>query len=134
MRYNHTRVISTRQLVVAIVDDEESVRRALERLLRSVGMTARVFATGTEFLAEYERLMPDCLVLDLHMPGMSGFEIMNRLQGRLPVVVITGQDSPENEMRAVGAGAGAYLSKPVQDHHLIDAIHSVTVHPLPTDN
>lgn len=127
-------MIPTRQLVVAIVDDEESVRRALERLLRSVGMTARVFATGTEFLAEYERLMPDCLVLDLHMPGMSGFEIMERLQGRLPVVVITGQDSPENEMRAVGAGAGGYLRKPVQDHHLIDAIHSVIAHPLPKDN
>lgn len=84
------------QLVIAIVDDEESVRRALERLLRSVDMDARVFGTGADFLEICDSLMPDCLVLDLHMPGMSGFELMERLQGRVPVVVITGQDSPEN--------------------------------------
>ncbi len=117
--------------MVAIVDDEESVRRALERLLRSAGMIVRVFATGSEFLEDFQNSRPDCLVIDLHMPEMSGFEIMGRLCGRLPFVVITGQDSPEAEMRSVGAGAGAYLRKPVNDLVLIEAIRSAIARALP---
>lgn len=119
--------------MIAIVDDEDSVRRALERLLRSAGMDARVFATGGEFLENLQKSRPDCLVVDLHMPVMSGFEVLERLQGHLPVVVITGQDSPEAEMRSFGAGAGGYLRKPVNDHALIDAIHSAIDRALPTD-
>ena len=65
------------------------------------------------------------VVIDLHMPTMSGFQVMEDLRGRLPVVVITGPDSPEAEMRAFSVGAGAYLRKPVDGQALLDAIHQV---------
>ena len=82
-------MILPRQILIAIVDDEESVRKAIERLLRSAGMEARGFATGGGFLESLDHFHPDCLVLDLHMPDMSGFEVMARLEGRVPFVVIT---------------------------------------------
>jgi FixJ family two-component response regulator len=108
--------------LIAIVDDEESVRRALERLLRSAEMEARVFASGESFLAALADLRPDCLVLDLHMPGASGFEIMARVQARLPVVIITGHDTPEAEARSLAGGAAFYLRKPINDRVLLEAI------------
>lgn len=109
--------------LIAIVDDEESVRKALERLLRSAGMKARIFASGEEFLAEATVFQPDCVLLDVQMPGLSGFEVMDRLRGSLPVVMITGNDSPERLAMAFKRGAAAYLPKPVDDHALIDAIN-----------
>jgi FixJ family two-component response regulator len=112
-------------LHIAVVDDEEPVRKALGRLLESVGMIVETFTGGGDFLASLGTHCPDCLVLDLHMPGMSGFELMDRLQRSLPVIVITGQDSEEAEMRAIEAGAGIYLRKPVNGHQLIEAIRSV---------
>jgi FixJ family two-component response regulator len=114
--------------VIAIVDDEESVRKALERLLRSAEMEARVFASGTEFLTAIAGFTPDCVVLDLHMPGVSGFDVMAGLERRLPIVVITGHDSPEAEARALGGGAAAYLRKPVGDRTLIGAISEAIEH------
>ena len=108
--------------VIALVDDEESVRKALVRLLRSAAIDARGFASGEEFLAALEDLRPGCVLLDLHMPGISGFEVLAQLQRRFPVVVITGQDSPAAEARALGAGAAAYLRKPINDRELLDAI------------
>lgn len=89
--------------LIAIVDDEESVRKAIERLLRSAGMEARAFASGEDFLAALPDFRPDCVVLDVHMPGLSGFEVMAQLKGRMPVVVITGHGTPEAEEQAVGA-------------------------------
>jgi FixJ family two-component response regulator len=109
---------------IAIVDDEESVRKAIERLLRSVGLHARVFASGAEFLAAAEEFHPSCVVLDLHMPGMSGFGVMESLRRRFPVVVITGHDSPEAHSRAMAGGAVAYLRKPVGDKELLEAINA----------
>ena len=114
--------------VIAIVDDEESVRKAFERLLRSAEMQAHVFASGADFLAALAGFSPDCVVLDLHMPGGSGFEVIARLQSRIPVVVITGHDSPEAEVRALGGGAAAYLRKPVDDCALIEAITAAIAH------
>jgi FixJ family two-component response regulator len=110
------------QPVIALVDDEESVRRALTRLLRSAAIDAHGFATGEEFLAAMDDLQPDCVLLDLHMPGMSGFEVLAQLRGRLPVVVITGHDTPEAEARSLAGGAAAYLRKPVNDRVLLDAV------------
>lgn len=112
-------------LHIAVVDDEEPVRKALGRLLESVGMTVETFTGGGDFLGSLGTRRPDCLVMDLHMPGMSGFELMERLRGSVPVIVITGQDSQEAEMRATDAGAGIYLRKPVNGHELIEAIRSV---------
>jgi FixJ family two-component response regulator len=107
---------------IAIVDDEESVRKAIERLLRSVGLHARIFASGGEFLAAADECPPSCVVLDLHMPGMSGFGVMESLRGRFPVVVITGNDSPEARSQSLRSGAVAYLRKPVGDKELLEAI------------
>jgi FixJ family two-component response regulator len=110
---------------VAVVDDEEPVRRALERLLRSAGLEAETFDSGAAMLEDLARREPDCVVLDLHMPGMSGFEVQRVLAGRerrIPVVILTGQDSPESLERATSAGAAAYLRKPVDGQALLAAI------------
>jgi FixJ family two-component response regulator len=107
-------------LRVAIVDDEESVRRALARLLRSAGMEAATYASGMELLTALERSMPDCVVLDLHMPDISGFEIMELLPPECPAVAITGHDSLDAQVRA--SRAVAFLRKPIGDRELLDAI------------
>ncbi|HSP94149.1 MAG TPA: response regulator, partial [Thermoanaerobaculia bacterium] len=75
------------RLLVAIVDDEESVRRAIGRLMRSAGIDVETFPSGAEFLQSLETHSPDCVVLDLHMPGLNGFEVQARLKeakSRLP--------------------------------------------------
>ena len=93
-----------RSTIVAIVDDEQSVRKALERLLRSAGYSVEAFGSGNEFLDSIRMRKPDCVVLDLHMPEMDGFEVQTQLVergARVPVVVITGHDSPKNHERAL---------------------------------
>jgi len=111
--------------LVAIVDDEESVRKALARLLRSAGFAVEAYASGAEFLGALPQRSPDCLVLDLRMPHVSGFDVQRALQqagARLPVVVITGDDSPESRAQALGLDARACLRKPVDAAMLLDAI------------
>jgi FixJ family two-component response regulator len=112
--------------VVAIVDDEESVRRALERLLRSAGFAVETFATGAEFLLSLPEHQPACLVLDLHMPDLSGLDVqmlIAREKFQVPVLVITGHDTPEVRARVIERGARAYLRKPVDDKLLLAAIN-----------
>ena len=115
--------------VIAIVDDEESVRKALARLLRSAEMEAHVFASGAEFLSALAEFSRDCVVLDLHMPQVSGFKVIAAVQKRLPVVAITGNGSLEAEARALDGGASAYLLKPVDDCALVEAITAAMAHP-----
>ena len=113
------------KLLVAVVDDEEAVRRALERLLRSAGIETETFSTGGAMLEDLARREPDCIVLDLHMPGMSGFEIQAVLAERnlrIPVVVLTGHDIPGSSERVTAAGAAAYLRKPVDGAVLLAAV------------
>lgn len=120
-----------RSLTIAVVDDEEDVRVALHRLLRSAGFEVLVYASGNEFLRHAQDSAPDCLVLDLHMPGMSGFDVqaeLNERQSSLPVVVITGNDMAEGRRRALDGGADAYLCKPVDDESLINAILGAVEH------
>ena len=110
---------------IAVVDDEEPVRKALQRLLRSVGMDVETFPSGAEFLDSLRTREPDCLVLDLHMPGVNGFEVQARLAqlgSRLPVVVITGHDTPESQARTRAGGAVTYLLKPIDERVLLEAI------------
>jgi FixJ family two-component response regulator len=111
--------------LIAIVDDEESVCRSMDRLMRSVGLDVVTFTCGTQFLQFLETRYPACLVLDLHMPRMSGFELLSRLNiagSGVPVVVITGHDSPQSRQRVLDAGAIAYLRKPVDDQTLLNAV------------
>jgi FixJ family two-component response regulator len=111
--------------VVAIVDDEESVRRALERLLRSAGFAVETFPSGAEFLLSLPEHQPACLVLDLHMPDLSGLDVqllIKREGFEVPIVIITGHDTAEVRARIVARGASAYLRKPVDDKQLLAAI------------
>ncbi len=112
-------------LLIAIVDDEEPVRKALMRLMRSAGLNVETFASGTEFLKSIETRLPDCVVLDLHMPHMNGFDVqahLARKHAALPVIIFTGHDLPNARERAMAGGASAFLRKPVLDRTLLDAI------------
>jgi FixJ family two-component response regulator len=110
---------------VAIVDDEEGIRKALRRLLRASGLDAESYANGQEFLNAAAEKQPDCVVLDLHMPGMSGLQVLRKLKSTgqlLSVVVITAHDEPETRNQCMNAGACAYLRKPLEDRLLLNAI------------
>ncbi|HEY6931261.1 MAG TPA: response regulator, partial [Thermoanaerobaculia bacterium] len=83
---------------IAVVDDEESVRRALSRLLRSAGFDSETFPSGDEFIETFSESPPDCIVLDLHMPKVDGFRVqswMAKAGIRIPVIVITGHNTTE---------------------------------------
>ena len=111
--------------LIAVADDEESVRRALGRLLRSAGHDVRSYASGTDFLHSLPNGRPDCLVVDVHMPGMTGFDVLARLRAddiRLPTVVVTGFDDPDAEPRAARLGAVRFLHKPFGDAQLLEAV------------
>jgi FixJ family two-component response regulator len=113
--------------LVAIVDDEESVRRALGRLVRSAGFHVETFASGADFLSSIGRSAPNCVVLDMRMPHMNGFEVQLALteqRSDIPVVIITGDDSSEIRQQTLSRGAKAYLRKPVDEAMLLDAIQS----------
>jgi FixJ family two-component response regulator len=110
---------------VAIVDDEEPVRKALKRLLRASGLDAESYASGKEFLDAIALREPDCVLLDLHMPRMSGLQVLRALQAarrKLPIVIITAHDAHETREQCLAAGATAYLRKPLEEHELIDTI------------
>ena len=110
---------------IAVVDDEPSVRSSLARLLRSAEYEAATYPSGEEFLDSLDAGSPDCLILDLRMPGLSGFDVLARLAlgGRhVPVIVLTSFPSPEIRSRALSEGVKAFLEKPVERSTLIDAI------------
>ncbi len=117
---------------VYIIDDDPSVRRALERLTQSAGFEARGFATGSEFLAAERAGGPACVVLDLRLPDMHGLELQRRLARTdpgLPVVVVTGYGDDLTRRQALAAGAAAFLPKPFDDQMLLDAIRRALAGP-----
>ena len=104
------------------------------RLMRSVGLSVETFGSGPEFLKSIETRLPDCVVLDLHMPHMNGFNVqalLARKYAALPVIIITGHDLPQARQRAMEGGASAFLRKPVLDRTLLDAISAATASPQP---
>ena len=114
--------------VVAVVDDEDAIRRALKRLLRSAGIAVEAYASGQEFLHSLGAQHPQCVVLDIRMPGMTGFDVQARLKAArmaVPVIFITALDDPGDEARAMQAGAIAFLRKPFDDEALLAAIRAV---------
>jgi FixJ family two-component response regulator len=114
--------------LVAVVDDEESIRKSLRRLFMAADLDAVVYASGQEFLDSLGDHRPDCLVLDLQMPGLTGLEVQRTLTGigaRFPTIIITAHDEPETRARCLAAGVAAYLCKPLHDEMLLDTISDV---------
>jgi FixJ family two-component response regulator len=110
---------------VFVVDDDPSIRRALTRLLRSVGLAVDAYAGAQEFLDAYDPARPGCLVLDVRMPHISGLELQQALAQRaveLPIIFITGHGDVPMSVRAMRAGAIDFLPKPFHDQDLLDAI------------
>jgi FixJ family two-component response regulator len=120
---------------VAVVDDEESVGRAIQRLLKSVGIDSDVYTSGEAFLealAAAAPHVPTCVVLDIQMPGINGIEVQRRLGGTgIQCIVITAHDDTRVREQAQAAGAVAYLRKPFDDSALIGAVHAALGVPPP---
>ena len=113
--------------VVSIVDDDVSVRRSTQRLLRCSGLRAEAFASAGEFLQSSLVEETDCLVLDLSMPGMGGLELQRRLaetSHMIPIVFLSARASEEEERRALQTGAASFLRKPVSKEVLLHAIRA----------
>ena len=111
--------------IIYIVDDDESIRRAMKRLIHSIGMDVEVFASAQEFLDSKHRNHGAWMIVDIKMPVMGGLELQDELRARgshLPVIFITGFDSPASRDQAKKAGAAGYLKKPVDDQALLDTI------------
>jgi FixJ family two-component response regulator len=107
------------------VDDDASVRKALTRLLRASGHEVEAFDSGDEFLESVKTEIPDCLVLDVHMPSINGLEVQTELLARgmgVPTIFITAYDDNALRERALAQGAVAYLRKPLTEQTLLDAI------------
>lgn len=116
-----------KQLFVSIVDDDKSVREAIEGLMRSVGYTAQSFASAREFLASRALRRTACLILDVNMPGMTGPELYGHLVASniaIPTILITAYPDEEVRARALAAGAICYLGKPFDEATLLGCIHS----------
>jgi len=112
--------------VVFVIDDDSSMRLALEDLVRSVGLEVRTFAAPREFLDSKPPDVAGCLVLDVRLPGMSGLTFQKELAKEglaLPVIFITGHGDIPMSVRAMKAGAVEFLTKPFHDQDLLDAIH-----------
>jgi FixJ family two-component response regulator len=110
---------------IFLIEDDESVRRALRRLIRLAGWTVETFATAEEFLQAPEQPAPDCLILDLHLPGLSGLELQQRLhaEGRIiPIIFITAHGNDCMRDQALQAGAIAFLQKPFEERALLNEL------------
>jgi FixJ family two-component response regulator len=113
------------KLRIAIVDDDAAVRKALQRLFSALNFDGVTFAGGSEFLEALSGAQPDCVVLDLQMPGMTGLDVLRELAARgasVPTVIITAHDEAGTERRCLAAGAKGYLCKPLDDVMLLDAV------------
>ncbi len=113
--------------VISVVDDDESLRRSLRNLLRSVGFGVETFASAEEFLRSAQRENIGCLVLDLRMTGMSGLDLLRHLavaDASIPAVILTAHGDEETRRRSLQAGAVAFLDKPFHSDALLDAVRA----------
>jgi FixJ family two-component response regulator len=122
--------VSPTPVLIAVVDDEEAVRRALRRLLNSAGYDVDVYENGDDLLGSLGKRRPACVVLDLHMPRIDGFAVLSALsreKQKVPVLVMTGHDTPEARKRVTEVGVAGYFRKPVDGQQLINAIQDALV-------
>src|SRR5262249_2762343 len=111
--------------MIFVIDDDASVRQALQSLLLSVGLQTRVFGSTTEFLNAERPDVPSCLILDVRLPGVNGLDFQSELANadlRIPIIFITGHGDIPMSVRAMKAGAVEFLTKPFRDQELLDAI------------
>jgi FixJ family two-component response regulator len=114
---------------IAIVDDDPSVLKALSRLLRARALEVRTYTSARDFLTALPEGLPECLIVDLQMPEMTGLELQRHLTRsgvQIPTIVITAHNEAGARERSESAGAAAFLSKPLQDTSLLAAIESAT--------
>jgi FixJ family two-component response regulator len=113
--------------MIAIVDDDELMRSALQGMLKSVGLPSRAFASAEEFLESGQQQQTGCLIADIRMPGMSGLELQAKLNAencRIPTIFITAHGDTKMRMQALRAGAVEFLAKPFDDEVLLDSIRA----------
>jgi len=112
---------------IALVDDDDSVRNALGRLLSALGFDVTTHESAHEFLTSLKSGRPDCLVADLHMPGITGLDLLRHLMRagiKIPTIVVTAHDEPGIRERCLSAGAAAVLLKPIDSSNLTNAINA----------
>jgi FixJ family two-component response regulator len=117
--------VSLPEAVVHVVDDDESIRRSLSGLLRSVGLCVTTYSSAQDFLAADPPDTPGCLVLDMHLPGLSGLKLQRALVGTdraLPIIFLTGRGDIPTTVSAMKAGAVEFLTKPLHPPALLEAI------------
>jgi FixJ family two-component response regulator len=115
-------IIQEKAKLVAIVDDDESVRSALQGLMKVEGFPARAFASAEEFLESGQQHQTGCLIADIRMPGMSGLELQAKLSAehcRIPIIFITAHGDAKMRIQALRAGAVEFLAKPFDDEALL---------------
>ena len=108
-----------------VIDDDASVRKAFGRLLRSANLDAETFSSAEEFLSSPKQKENACIIIDIRMPGLSGFDLQQRLSAegiKIPVIVISASDDVETRERARELGAIAFFRKPIDDQALLDAV------------
>ena len=113
--------------LVAIVDDDDSMRNALQGLLKSVELPAQSFASAEEFLTSGQHHQVACLIADIRMPGMSGLELQAKLNAercRIPIIFITAHGDEKMRMQALRAGAVEFLAKPFNDDALLESVRA----------
>jgi FixJ family two-component response regulator len=112
--------------VVSIVDDDESIREAINDLIRSVGLKTAAFDSAEDFAGSSQRKDTACLILDLRMPGMEGLTLQRHLTAagsRIPIIFITAHDGDDTRLTALHAGAVGFLPKPFREEELLNAVH-----------
>jgi FixJ family two-component response regulator len=118
--------VNPQEPIVFAIDDDASMREALSRLFRSIGMRAQIFASAQDFLTFKRPGAPACLVLDVRLPGLSGLDLQRELAAAdcgIPIIFITGHGDIPMSVQAMKAGAVEFLTKPFRDQALLDAIH-----------
>src|ERR1700758_2397248 len=122
-----SQALNPEEPIVFAVDDDASMREALARLFRSIGMRAQIFASAQDFLMFKRPDAPACLVLDVRLPGVSGLDLQSQLAAanlEIPIIFITGHGDIPMSVQAMKAGAVEFLTKPFRDQVLLDAIHA----------
>jgi FixJ family two-component response regulator len=120
--------ILSEQSLIAIVDDDQSFRLSMRRLLKSLGYSVAIFASAAEFLSSPELTVTRCLVADIHMPTMTGVELYLHLIAAgpvIPTILVTAYPDEIDEKRMLHLGVANYLRKPLEEAALIDSLHAV---------